>query len=154
MQNPHTKWRIDFAQQLAKHLARFDGIKAIVIAGSVARDFADEYSDIEMPVFWETLPDDTTRHEIVKALNAEFLYAYDGPAHEDQLLINGIQVDLWHISTRHEEEILESVLHEHHFDLSTLNALDTIRSCIPLNGHEIVQNLLICCPNCWFSLGG
>ena len=139
MQNPHTKWRIDFAQHLAKHLVTFEGIKAIVIAGSVARDYADEYSDIEIPIFWETLPDDTTRHKIVTALNAEFLYIYDGPAREDQLLIDGVQVDLWHVAAAHQEEILEAVLHEHDFDLSTLNALDTIRSCIPLYGHELVQ---------------
>jgi predicted nucleotidyltransferase len=139
MQNLHSKWRIDFAQHLAKRLTTFEGIKAIAIAGSVARDYADEYSDIEIPIFWETLPDDATRHEIVTALNGEFLYIYDGPAREDQLLIEGLQVDLWHVSTTHEEEILEAVLHEHRFDLSTLNALDTIRSCIPIYGHEIVQ---------------
>src|SRR5829696_1803777 len=104
MQNPHTKWRINFAQDLVKRLETFEGIKAIV-----------------------------------SSLNAEFLYAYDGPAHEDQLLIDGVQVDLWDVSTTHQEEILENVLHKYHFDLGTLNALDTIRSCIPLFGHEIVQ---------------
>jgi predicted nucleotidyltransferase len=139
MQNPHTKWRIDFARHLAKHLTTLKGIKAIVIAGSVARDFADEYSDIEIPIFWETLPDDATRHAIATSLNAEFLYAYDGPAREDQLLIDGVQVDLWHVSTTHQEEILEAVLRKHQYDLGTLNALDTIRACIPLYGHEIVQ---------------
>jgi hypothetical protein len=139
MLNPHTQWRIKFAQQLAKRLETFPGIKAIVIAGSVARDYADEFSDIEMPIFWETLPDDATRQAVVRALNGKFLYAYDGPAHEDQLLIEGVQVDLWDISIAHEEEVLENVLHKHQFDLGTLNALDTIRSCIPLFGHEIVQ---------------
>jgi hypothetical protein len=139
MRNPHAKWRIDFARQLAKRLVSFKGIKAIVIAGSVARDYADEYSDIEIPIFWDALPDDATRHAIVSSLNAEFLYAYHGPTHEDQLLIAGVQVDLWDVSTTHQEEILENVLHKYHFDLGTLNALDTIRSCIPLFGHEIVQ---------------
>lgn len=139
MHNPHTKWRIDFARQLASLLESFEGIKAIVIAGSVARGFADAYSDIEMPLFWATLPDDAARHKIVKTLGGEFLYVYDGPAREDQLLIEGIQVDLWHISTMHEEEILEAVLDGHQFDLGTLNALDTIRSCIPLYGHDLVQ---------------
>jgi hypothetical protein len=124
---------------LAKHLVTFEEIKAIVIAGSVARDYADEYSDIEIPIFWDPLPSDATRNKIVSALNAEFLYTYDGPAHEDQLLIDGVQVDLWDVSTAHQEEILDAVLHKHRFDLGTLNALDTIRSCIPLYGHEIVR---------------
>jgi predicted nucleotidyltransferase len=139
MPNPHTKWRIDFARHLTKHLVTFNGIKAIVIAGSVARDYADEYSDIEIPIFWEQLPDDATRHAIVAALNADFLYAYDGPAREDQLLINGVQVDLWHIPTTREEEVLKAVQHDHIFDLGSLNALDTIRTCVPLYGEDIIQ---------------
>ncbi|RPI95953.1 MAG: DUF4037 domain-containing protein [Chloroflexi bacterium] len=140
MQNSHTQWRIDFARHLAERLLAFEGIKAIVIAGSVARDYADAYADLEIPIFWETLPDDATRHAIVAALDASFLYAYDGPACEDQLMIGGFQVDLWHISVAHQDAILEDVLHNYHFDLSRLNALDTIRSCIPLYGAEIVQN--------------
>jgi predicted nucleotidyltransferase len=139
MQNPHSKWRTDFARQLAQRLVAFDGIKAIVIAGSVARDYADEYSDVEIPIFWETLPDDETRHAIVAALNADFLYAYDGPAREDQLLINNVQVDLWHVSVMHQEETIQAVLQAQQFDLGSLNAIDTVRSCIPLYGHEIVQ---------------
>jgi hypothetical protein len=43
-----------------------------------------------------------------------------------------------------EEEILDAVFHKHRFDLSTLNALDTIRSCIPLFGEEIVQDWKLC----------
>ncbi len=138
MPNIHSQWRIDFARHLTEHLVAFHGIKAIVIAGSVARDYADEYSDIEIPIFWETLPDDATRQEIVDALHAEFLYPYNGPAREDQLLINGLQVDLWHVHVAHQEAILNEVLHKHRFDLGTLNALDTIRYCIPLYGDAIV----------------
>ena len=43
------------------------------------------------------------------------------------------------MSTTHQEEILEAVLNRHHFDLGALNALDTIRSCIPVFGHALVQ---------------
>lgn len=94
---------------------------------------------MEIPIFWETLPDDAIRHAIAAALNADFLYTYDGPPREDQLLINGVQVNLWHISVRHEEEIIKADLDAQNLDLGSLNALDTIRSCIPLYGHEIVQ---------------
>jgi hypothetical protein len=139
MQNPHAKWRIEFAQRLARRLEGFEGIQAIVVAGSVARDYADEYSDLEIPIFWDALPSDATRHAVVNALNAKFLFNYDGPAHEDQLLIDGVQVDLWDVSVAHQEEILDTVLRKHQFDLGMLNALDTIRSCIPLFGQETVQ---------------
>jgi len=140
MQNHHAIWRIDFARKLAERITTFSGVKAIVVAGSVARNYADEYSDLEIPIFWDTLPDDTKRHAIVNTLNAAFLHAYDGPSAEDQLLINGFQVDLWHITVAHEDAIIDTVLRCHNLDLSSLNALDTIRSCIPLHGDGVVQS--------------
>lgn len=69
MQNPQSKWRTDFGRHLIKPLTAFDGIKAIVIAGSVAWKYADEYSDLEIAIFWETLPGDTPRYAMVAALN-------------------------------------------------------------------------------------
>ncbi len=139
MQNSHTIWRIDLARRLAGCIIPFQGVRAIVVAGSVARNYADEYSDLELPIFWDALPDDTKRHAIVHNLNASFLYTYDGPSAEDQLLINGVQVDLWHISVAHQEAIIKAVLEGRHLDLGSLNAMDTVRSCIPLYGHEIIE---------------
>lgn len=121
-----------------KSIETVRSIQAVVVAGSVARNFADAYSDVEIPIFWESLPDDETRHAIVNSLDAEFIVSYNGPAREDQLLIKGLQVDLWHITVRREEETIHSVLDEHQVDLSRLNAMDTIRCCIPLFGDEII----------------
>jgi predicted nucleotidyltransferase len=139
MQSSHATWRIDFARKLAECITPFQGVRAIVVAGSVARNYADEYSDLELPIFWDSLPDDTKRHAIVNTLHASFLHSYDGPSAEDQLLINGVQVDLWHISVADEEAIIRAVLEGHNLDLGSLNAMDTVRSCIPLYGHEIVE---------------
>jgi hypothetical protein len=109
------------------------------VAGSVARNYADEYSDLELAIFWDSLPDDTQRHAIVNTLHASFLHTFDGPSAEDQLLINGIQVDLWHISLADEDAIIKAVLEGRNLDLGSLNAMDTVRACIPLYGHEIIE---------------
>ena len=134
----HAVWRINLAHKLAERIRTFQGVQAIMIAGSVARGYADEYSDIEIPIFWNSLPDGSKRIEIVRDLNGRFLHSYDGPSAEDQILINDVQVDLWHISVAHEEAVIQAVLKDHKIDEGSLNALDTLRSCIPLYGHEIV----------------
>jgi hypothetical protein len=139
MRNPHAEWRMDLARSLAERIAPLDGVQAIVVAGSVAHNYADPWSDLEIPTFWDALPDDGTRHAIVKSLNASFLYAYDGPSAEDQLLIHGVQVDLWHITVAHEEATIQAVLEGRQTDLGSLNAMDTARYCIPLYGHEIIE---------------
>ncbi len=139
MGNSDSKWRLDIARHLAKRISAFLGVQAIVVGGSVARGYADAYSDLEMPVFWESQPGDDTRHAIVAALGAEFLYGYDGPSQEDQLLIRGFQVDLWHATVAAEEVTIDGVLYGYSTDLGDSNFMDTVRACIPLYGEGIIR---------------
>ncbi len=135
----HNQWRLNFAQRLAEKIRQVPGVMAIMVGGSVARGWADEYSDLELPVFWETLPDDSARLALVQSLGAEFLYKYDGPAQEDQLLLDGFQFDLWHNTVVSEEAVFKGVLEEHSTDLGDSNFMDTVRACIPLHGAQIIQ---------------
>ncbi len=138
-ENPHVAWRMQIARQIARRMQRYEGIQAIVVGGSVARGFADAYSDLEMPLFWDALPSDARRLQIVADLGAEFLYGYDGPANEDQVLIEGFQVDFWHCTVAGEEEVLEDVLTRLDTDPGSSNFFDTLRSCVPLYGEAIIH---------------
>jgi hypothetical protein len=136
--NPHAQWRFELARQISARLRPFTGIQAIVVGGSVARGYADEYSDLELPLFWNEPPSDAIRHAIVQVLYADFLYPYNGPANEDNLLIKGFQVDLWHCTVTNEEAVFDAVLHHDSTDLSDSNFMDTIRACIPLHGEALI----------------
>ncbi len=137
--NPHTQWRLDIAQQLAERIRAFHGVQAIIVGGSVARGYADAYSDLELPIFWDALPPNETRLALVAALHGEFLHGYDGPALEDQLLISGFQVDLWHNTVTGEDAVFKAVLEDYSTDFGDSNFMDTIRACIPLYGDAIIQ---------------
>jgi hypothetical protein len=134
-----TQWRLDLAAEIAVRLRRFPDIRAMVVAGSVARGFADEYSDLELPLFWETLPSDETRQQIAADLGADFLYPYNGPAQEDNLSLHGFQVDFWHCTVSNEEQVIRRVLSDYSTDLSDSNFMDTVRACIPLTGETIIH---------------
>jgi predicted nucleotidyltransferase len=137
--NPHVRWRLELAGEIAERVRRWDGVRAIIVAGSVARGYADRYSDLELPLFWEAFPDDAVRMAIVADLGAEFLYPYDGPAAEDNLLIHGFQVDLWHCVVASEEVVIAAVLDRYDTDLGSSNFMDTLRWCVPLHGEAIVD---------------
>lgn len=137
--NPHVQWRLDIARQLAERIRSFPGVQAIVVGGSVARGYADAYSDLELPIFWDELPADAMRLALVAALHGEFLHGYDGPALEDQLLINGFQVDLWHNTVTGEDAVFKAVLEDYSTDFGDSNFMDTIRACIPLYGDALIQ---------------
>jgi hypothetical protein len=136
----HGEWRLEAARQIARRLRGFEGLRAIIVAGSVARGYADEYSDLELPLFWDELPSDATRHAVIRALEADFLHPYNGPAQEDNLLINGFQVDLWQCTVPFEEDTLDDVLQRYTTDLGASNFMDTVRTCIPLAGEGLIAN--------------
>ena len=133
-------WRLEFAKQLAVKLRNFTSLQAIAAGGSVARGYEDAYSDLELLLFWDVLPSDKTRYAIVDTLSGDFLYAYDGPSQEDQLLIQDFQVDLWHITLSRAEAVIRAVLQDYSTDLGDSNFMDTLRSCIPLHGEMILQD--------------
>ncbi|MBN1994767.1 MAG: nucleotidyltransferase domain-containing protein [Anaerolineae bacterium] len=137
--NPHAAWRLKLAVQISHRLRKFEGIQAIVVGGSVARNYADEYSDLEMPLFWPKLPPDTMRKAIAADLHADFLTEYNGPAQEDNLLINNFQVDFWHNTVAEEETVIADVLTRFETDLGSSNFMDTVRVCIPLYGEAIIN---------------
>jgi len=137
--NWHSKWRLELAEAIGHRLRQFEGIQAIVVGGSVARGYADRYSDLEMPLFWDQHPPDSVRKVIASDLHADFLYEYNGPSREDNLLIKGFQVDLWHNTVSDEERVIDDVLTRFDTDLGSSNFMDTVRSCIPMYGEAIIN---------------
>ncbi|WP_066507584.1 DUF4037 domain-containing protein [Abyssisolibacter fermentans] len=136
----HCKWRLELAKQICEKIRDIKGVKAIIVGGSVARGYADEYSDLEIPIFWDKQPDENTRKLIVKKLNAEYFYPYNYEAREDNVIVNGFRIDLWHITLDEEEEVIKSVTKDFEIDFGSSNAMDTIRTSIPLFGEEIIYS--------------
>ncbi|MEA4908497.1 MAG: hypothetical protein VB089_12795 [Anaerolineaceae bacterium] len=137
--SPQTLWRIRFARQVAAQLNPLPGLQAMAIGGSVARGYADAYSDLEIMFFWEEQPADDMRQSIARRLGARYLYDFQRQAREDNLLIDRFQLDLWHNTVKAEEKIIQNVVERFDTDLSSLNFLDTLQACIPLYGESLLQ---------------
>jgi hypothetical protein len=73
------------------------------------RGYADKYSALEIPVFWQILPSDSVRHALIEVLSADLLYPYNGPSLEDNLLICSFQVDLWHGTVAYDGRIIDDL---------------------------------------------
>jgi hypothetical protein len=142
--NDHAKWRLDLARDLSTRLYRFAGIQAIVVGGSVARGYSDAYSDLELMLFWDRAPGPEVRHEMIADFHAEFRYPGMDIGHDSSLLIRDVPVDLWHNTVDGEEAPLDAVLHKYSLDLGASNVLDTVRTCIPLYGNDLVQQWKNC----------
>lgn len=142
--NQHGKWRLELAQNLSRQLSEFSGIRAVAAGGSVARGYADAYSDLELLVYWNHQPDAETRLAVFNCLNAERRYPKMDIGYDSAYLIDGFPVDVWHRTMEQEEAAADKVLNGFSTDLDAGNVLDTIRFAIPLYGVDYLEPIKEC----------
>src|SRR5215212_6879129 len=54
--NKASRWRLAIAHTVASAYTPNSKVRAVIVGGSVARGWADQYSDLEMGLFWDPLP--------------------------------------------------------------------------------------------------
>jgi hypothetical protein len=110
---------------------RLAGARACLVTGSIARDWADRWSDVELLVVWDATPAPEQRHAALQGLVAE-IRAYDGTVpgrSEDDGLIEGLKCDLEHVTA-----------HDLHDSLSRL--VESVSSGPDLDAQRLAASLL------------
>jgi predicted nucleotidyltransferase len=64
--NEASVWRLALAMRIALHYRANPNVRAVAIAGSVARGYADRFSDIDLLVCWAAPPAVKERRDIIK----------------------------------------------------------------------------------------
>jgi predicted nucleotidyltransferase len=153
--NEASRWRQAIAREVAPIYAINPNVAATIIGGSVARGHADEYSDIELGVFWHKPPTDTDREraseQIYHHLHGDLVCLYPYEAREavwcDDYMIgraapdqskSGVLVEVVHYTVKFIDHTLDSVLYQFNADENAHNLLAGIADGIPLNGVDFV----------------
>ncbi|MBF2008267.1 MAG: nucleotidyltransferase domain-containing protein [Chlorogloeopsis fritschii C42_A2020_084] len=119
-------------------------VKAIGIAGSVARGKADIYSDIDMSIYYNELPTDEelkVAYEQNQGSNYR-LHASDRQAGYivEQYFVQGVKCDFGHITIECCERDIDNLLEQCNPDDPLLNVLAGIVDMLPLyNGELLAQ---------------
>jgi len=94
--NAATRWRLECAQQITPLYAQNPKVAAVVVAGSVGHGRADDYSDIELDIFWHEPPTDVERQQPIQQLKAEIIEFW--PLEDDEwsedFLVGPVQCDI------------------------------------------------------------
>lgn len=62
---------LELAESIAGIYASNSNVRAIFVGGSVSRGYADEYSDLEIGIFWGSRPTDEERKESISRIGGE-----------------------------------------------------------------------------------
>jgi hypothetical protein len=85
---------MELAKRIAPAYAAAPKVAAVLLAGSVARGTADEYSDIEIDVFWAEEPSEAERLAPIAGCGGTWLYSgADDNEWADGFFIGGVKVD-------------------------------------------------------------
>lgn len=149
--NAASQWRFEIAQALGQLYAQYPHVAAVIVGGSTARGHADQYSDVEMGIFWQHPPSDREREQVVQQASADLirLYAYDPGECVwcDDFMIGrdqteqprtGLLVEVAHYETAFVERTLQAVLHTFSTDETAHNLLAGLLDAIPLHGTELI----------------
>jgi hypothetical protein len=92
-QNEITKRRA-LAELVAPAYATNPKVAGVLLAGSVARGIADQFSDIEIDIFWHAPPTDQDRRAPIERAGWQPVYRHvDENEWADGFLIAGVKVD-------------------------------------------------------------
>lgn len=151
--NQASLWRQAIARQLAHSYAANPKIAAVMLGGSSARGHADQYSDIEIGVFWHTDPSLQDRQQVIDAVGADLIYLYDYDPDEqvwcDDYMIgrdasgkvkSGILIEVCHYMVHFMESTLQKVLKEYDTRELSHNLISGVVDGIPLHGADLLND--------------
>lgn len=135
---------MEIAQRIGAVYAPVPEAMTILVGGSVARGYADRWSDLEVGVFWCDLPPEHSRADLAAGTGLIDWSAYPDPslggAAEEDGVRDGIKVDLINLDCTSVENSITAVISHGDPSLERQALLATIQDGIPLAGHSLLDS--------------
>jgi hypothetical protein len=134
-------WRLALARHICPAYAANPKVQAVVVAGSVARGYADRYSDIELDVFWAEPPSDDERRAAALHLGATdlLLWPYEQDEWSEMYFVAGVKVELSQFLTSTMEHYLSEVIDGAATDPDKQMLIASIQHGIPLHDGTLIE---------------
>ncbi|QFT89517.1 hypothetical protein FIU87_12730 [Bacillus sp. THAF10] len=132
------------AKQLANKYKENPKVEAILLTGSVANGWEDEFSDIELHIFWKTAPTDIDRHLPIQSVNGTVLSFHpfeDDEWSESFITEGGIKLEISNFLTITVENIIDDVCHFFDTNYDKQCILASLHDGLPLYGNYKVEDL-------------
>lgn len=148
--NEPSRWRQAYARAAARVYADDPRVAAIVIGGSTGRGHADQWSDIELGVFWTHPPSDTDRSDAAAQIDGYLfrLYPYDQTERvwcDDFYLGNidgnrntGVHLEVIHMTTTSAEALIAAVVDGYDPDPTKQSTIAAIADSVIVEGKDLL----------------
>jgi hypothetical protein len=151
--NAASAWRVQFARYVADAYAAEPAVAAVLVGGSAARGHADQYSDVEVGVFWDAPPSEEQRQRVMGRVVADGkrAFAFDAAEEvwcEDYFIgraesgaeRSGLLVEIAGHTVEHVNRTFDQVLLEADPDPLKQNLIAGVAQGIAIKGHDLLDS--------------
>ena len=148
---PPSGYRYRVAADIAATYAAEPEVVAVLLGGSTGRGHPDQFSDIELGIFWDNPPEYGRRHRLTEKAGGHDVRQFGFFEHEqawyDEFFIgriadrpsSGVQVEIVHKLKSVMEEQIRRTIERPDPDLYLLNLLSAVAYGQPLSGQPIID---------------
>ena len=150
-----SKGVLALAQHIAPVYADNPRVRVVMVGGSVSRGCADQYSDLDIGVFWAEPPSDQERKRVIQRAGAELLSFEPYTAESEwgagehwgmsEVIINSRRytgtsmISVSHLTVAGMETCLIDVVRRYDTSLDKQSLIAAIQHGIPLYGQEALE---------------
>ncbi|MGH7176988.1 MAG: hypothetical protein ACREJC_06395 [Tepidisphaeraceae bacterium] len=143
MPESHTQRLLKLGKSVLGAYAVLPGVACAALTGSVAEGCADEYSDLDMTVYYRALP----AEEVIRRIRSEIgggTFTWQAGTHADRefgegFRVQGVDCQIGHIIIERWEADIERVLRAEEVATPLHKAMSGTLVSIPICGHELVE---------------
>jgi hypothetical protein len=143
--SPDSQWRIDLARQIATKYSA----EAIMLVGSPVMGLSDAYSDVDILMFWDTIPDENIRRKLITSLSGRIREMRDGsPDANDPALQNledmfhlgayDLKIDITHITIASQQKLIDDVVLRYDTHYYKMGAMYGLSHSMALSGESLI----------------
>jgi hypothetical protein len=133
----------DLASNISNIYKQNPKVEAVLLGGSVSRNWHDEYSDIELFIFWKEAPTDEDRKAPIHTVNGRIIdfYPYEDEEWSETYESDGIKLEISNFLTSTIQKVVDDVTVKFETDLDKQCLVAAIYDGIPLYGEELIVQL-------------
>ncbi|MCB9460803.1 MAG: nucleotidyltransferase domain-containing protein [Anaerolineaceae bacterium] len=139
-----SKWRI----QLAHQIAGYYPAEAVLLVGSAANGLADAWSDLDLLMYWQAVPDVATRRQIAERIGGKGItwedttdgdFALQSQGDTFRLGEHALKVDITHKTRASVEALMADVTQHHDLNPIKLGVLNGFMGGMAVTGHDLLS---------------
>lgn len=118
-------------------------VEAVLLGGSVSRNWQDEHSDIELLIFWKEAPTDEDRNESIERLTGDIIdfHPFEEGEWSETYIAQGVKLEISNFLTETIHEIIKDVISFFDTNLDKQCIVATIHNGVPLYGELLVKRM-------------